>query len=65
MGMENDLDVEEERRGERNKERNERREADSARAQGRDLQTTYYANNATITSQFLADCLLVLHEFKS
>lgn len=64
MGMANDLDARGGTREERNKERNEREKRTATRAQGRgrDLQTTYYANDATITSQFPAGCLpLVLY----
>lgn len=63
MGMANDLDARGGTREERNKERNERREVNSHKGTGgRDLQTTYYANDATITSQFPAGCLsLVLY----
>lgn len=57
MGIENDLDAEEER-GKSVIKRGTKGEKRTAR----DLQTTYYANNATITSQFSADCLsLILH----
>lgn len=57
MGMENDLDAEEERgRGViKRGTKGEKRTAQGHRAG--DLQTAYYANNATITSQFSADCL--------